>query len=102
MGRRAEPSRLDKEASIHLDPTKGQIPQFETASSTIVNTMLFVTALASGCTTTTNIMPRTATTLGGVVATTVGKIKAPRSSLQFLRSSTKPYVGHHSQPGSEP
>jgi hypothetical protein len=40
--------------------------------------MVFMTASEDGYTTTTNDMPRMATNLDGVVATTVGEVEAPR------------------------
>jgi hypothetical protein len=45
-----------------------------TQGISIPHTVVFTTALADGYTTTTDDMPRMATTLGGVVATIVGKI----------------------------
>jgi hypothetical protein len=81
--------------------TLGGFVHPETTSLTIVRTMTSMTTSTSGCTTTTDVMPHTATTLGGVVTTTVGKIAAPHPSHQVLRSSTEPYARHHSQLDSE-
>jgi hypothetical protein len=64
--------------------------------------MVFTTASADGYTMMTDDMPHMATTLGGVVTTTLGKIEAPRPSHQVHRSSAEPSAGHHSQPDSEP
>jgi hypothetical protein len=64
-----------------LSPQRMKPPWSETASSTIFRTMMSMTASASGYTTRTDVMPRTASILGGVVAMIVGKIEAPRSSL---------------------
>jgi hypothetical protein len=83
-------------------PQRKKPPWSGTASSTIARTMVFTTASMDGYTMMTDDMPHMATTLGGVVTTTLGKIEAPRPSHQVHRSSAEPSAGHHSQPDSEP
>jgi hypothetical protein len=85
-----------------LSPQRRNPPRYGTTSSTTTRTVVFTTALADGYTTTTDDMPCMATTLSRVVATTVGKIEAPRPSHQVHESSVEPSAGCRSHPGFEP
>jgi hypothetical protein len=77
---REGPSHQEREALVHPEPTKEKASWFGTTSSITARTVVFTTASTDDYTTTTDDMPHMATTLGGVVGTTVGKIEAPRSS----------------------
>jgi hypothetical protein len=54
---------------------------------------VFTTASADDYTATIDDTPHTATTIDGVVATTVGKIEAPLPNYQVCKSSSEPFVG---------
>jgi hypothetical protein len=98
---RARPSRQEREASVHPEPTKDKPPWFDTTSSTIARTVVFMTASVGDYTRTTDNMLHMTTSLSSVVATTVGNNKAPHLSNQVLWSSTESSTGLCSQFGSK-
>jgi hypothetical protein len=87
--------------SIPNPPEKRPL-RCKTVSSTTARTRVCTTVSAVASRTMIDETPPTATTLSGVVATTVGKIEAPLLSHQIHRSLAEPSVGRHSLLDSEP
>jgi hypothetical protein len=85
---RARPSLLEREASVHPEPSKEKSLAVKTVSSLADRTMVFMTVSADGYTTTTDDMSCMATTLGEVFMIVSRAIRRVPFPAQFRGPTT--------------